>query len=253
MGPTPELCSELLRPLRFLIGLKHVALQKGFQFNDEVPYAATGLLAELVHRGECRASDLAQHRVVDASVVSRQVHQLEQAGMITRRPDPDDRRVSLLRATADGERALAALERRKAEWLSRALSEWDDDAVRQLADLLSTAANDLHRAAHAQEEVSADARRVAEPSAAAKPAPTAAEPAPERPAVQRHAPERTTPARDAPERPSVQQPTAEQPTAEQPTPERAAPQQPAPAQPVPEHHAQTATPAPAARTTTEGA
>ncbi|MFD0491766.1 MarR family winged helix-turn-helix transcriptional regulator [Saccharopolyspora spinosporotrichia] len=210
-------------------------MQKGFQFNDEVPYAATGLLAELVYRGECRASDLAQHRVVDASVVSRQVHQLEQAGMITRRPDPADRRVSLLRATPDGERALAALERRKAEWLSRALSEWDDDAVRRLVDLLSTAAKDLHRAAHAQEEVPADARRGAEPSTGAEPTSSAATPAAERPA----------PEHPGSERPTPQPPAPEPPAPERPTPERPAPRQPAPA----------ATPAPAAQTptTTEGA
>ena len=151
MGPTPELCSELLRPLRCLIGLKQVALQRSMHFTDELPYAATGLLAELVHRGECRASDLAQHRVVDASVVSRQVHQLEEAGLITRRPDPADRRVSLLRATPDGERALAALEQRKAEWLSQALRDWGDEDIRRLAELLNTAAADLHRAAQPQD------------------------------------------------------------------------------------------------------
>ncbi|GAA2815543.1 MarR family winged helix-turn-helix transcriptional regulator [Saccharopolyspora taberi] len=150
MGPTPEICSELLRPLRCLIGLKQVALQRGLHFTDDLPYAAGSLLAELVHRGECRASELAQHRVVDASVVSRQVHRLEEAGLITRRPDPADRRVSLLRATPEGERELTSLEQRKAEWLSQALRDWDEDDLRRLTDLLTSAAGDLQRAAQNQ-------------------------------------------------------------------------------------------------------
>ncbi len=52
-------------------------------------------------------------RVVDASVVSRQVSQLEHAGLITRRPDPADKRVSLLCATAEGELALSRVERQR--------------------------------------------------------------------------------------------------------------------------------------------
>ena len=147
MGPTPESCSELLRPLRSLMGLKQVAAQMLNQHSKtDLPYAATGLLAELVHCGESRASELAQHRIVDASVVSRQVSQLEQAGLITRRPDPQDRRVVLLRATPEGEQALADIERRRAEWLSHALRDWDEDQVRELAGLLNTCAADIRRA-----------------------------------------------------------------------------------------------------------
>ncbi|GAA0506676.1 MarR family transcriptional regulator [Saccharopolyspora subtropica] len=144
MGPTLKTCGELLRPLRALMALKQVALQRG-HFADQVPYAAAGLLTELVHRGECRASDLAHHRIVDASVVSRQLGQLEQAGLITRRPDPADRRVSLLRATPDGERAVAELERRKAEWIASALASWDDAKVRELTRLLGDAMDDIRR------------------------------------------------------------------------------------------------------------
>ena len=69
MGPTPETCSELLRPMRTLMGLKQAAMQMLQNPKTDLPYAATGLLGELVHCGESRASDLAAHRVVDASVM----------------------------------------------------------------------------------------------------------------------------------------------------------------------------------------
>jgi DNA-binding MarR family transcriptional regulator len=149
MGPKPEICGELLQPLRVLMGLKQVATHWSSRHGIEpVPQAATGLLAELVYCGESRASELAHHRIVDASVVSRQLAQLEHAGLITRRPDPADKRVSRLQATSEGEHALAELERLKSEWLSNALRDWKDDDVRQLAELLRTAVTDIRRAAY---------------------------------------------------------------------------------------------------------
>ncbi|GAB2760985.1 hypothetical protein GCM10027174_41940 [Salinifilum aidingensis] len=143
MGPKIETCGELLDSLRMLLATKQFAMQN--QFTDRIPYAASGLLTELVARGECRASDLAHHRIVDASVISRQVAQLEQAGLLTRRPDPDDRRVSLLRATAEGEGVVRDLERSKAQWIRDALVHWDDESVEELAGLMDAAMRDLRR------------------------------------------------------------------------------------------------------------
>lgn len=146
MGPKIETCGELLHSLRVLLGIKQIALQHGqLTLTDQLPYAVISLLTELVARGECRASDLAHQRFVDASVISRQVAQLEQAGLLTRRPDPDDRRVSLLRATAEGERTVSELEQRKSGWLSDALADWDDRDVRQLAELLTAAMRDVRK------------------------------------------------------------------------------------------------------------
>lgn len=158
MAPEPETCGALLRPLRMLLGIKHMAMTRGNLFVDEsLPDAAAGLLGELVHNGESRASDLAAHRFVDASVVSRQVSQLEHSGLISRRPDPEDRRVSLLCATSEGEQHLAELERRKSEWLSRALRDWDERDVHALTEMLRTAATDIRQAAQDEAENSGHA------------------------------------------------------------------------------------------------
>ncbi|GAB3287515.1 MarR family winged helix-turn-helix transcriptional regulator [Parasphingorhabdus pacifica] len=147
MGPNPETCGELIRPLRALLGLKQVMLQRAAAHLDPIPYAAAGLLGELVQCGESRASDLAQHRIVDASVVSRQVAQLEHAGFITRRQDPADRRVALLKATEEGEQVMEGIEKDRAGWLMRALRDWDDESVRNLSELLTAATEDLRREA----------------------------------------------------------------------------------------------------------
>lgn len=146
MGPTSETCGELLRPLRAMIGLKQLAMLRAGQ-HTPISRASAGVLAEVFYRGECRVSELAEHRTVDASVVSRQVAQLEQAELIARRLDPDDHRVSLLRATPAGEQVVLDLERNKAEWLSRALRDWGDEDVQHLAELVQAATADIRQAA----------------------------------------------------------------------------------------------------------
>lgn len=151
MAPDPRTCEQLLRPLSALLALKHSAGQRGPR-EGGWPRAATALLAELVRTGEARACDLATARTVDASVVSRQLAQLERAELISRRPDPADGRVALLCATPAGEREIAEHERRQAQWLCRALRGWGDADVRRLTGLLDAMAADVRRAAQEEDE-----------------------------------------------------------------------------------------------------
>lgn len=148
MASHTEACGQLLGPLRDLLGFRQTALQRAQQGND-LTVSGTGLLAELVHGGESRASDLAHDRVVDASVVSRQLGHLEQEGLIERRPAPEDRRASLLRATERGREVLAEREEEKARWLSHALRDWDDEELVKLAELLRGLSCDLIEASRA--------------------------------------------------------------------------------------------------------
>lgn len=108
MAPDPRTCEQLLRPLSALLALKHSAgPRSGACQSAGWPRTATSLLVELVRTDEARACDLATARTVDASVVGRQLAQLERAELINRRPDPADGRVPLLRATPAGERKSA--------------------------------------------------------------------------------------------------------------------------------------------------
>jgi DNA-binding MarR family transcriptional regulator len=100
-------------------------------------------LARLVGDGEHRLSEIAERRGVDQSVISRQVGELEQRGLVCRRPDPSDRRACLVRLTPDG---LAALERGRAlrqEWLRGALARCPVDDVQATARLVAALADEL--------------------------------------------------------------------------------------------------------------
>lgn len=112
--------AELDRPFYMLIA--HLA--------DDVP-ARISALAEAVHS--------------DPSTVSRQVTHLVDLGLLERRPDPDDRRATLLAVTADGtallRRARAVRDRRIAE----IVAGWPAADRDRFADLLHRFTTDFER------------------------------------------------------------------------------------------------------------
>lgn len=77
------------------------------------------LLAAIQQVGSARQVDLTEPALGDAPNVSRLVEALVRAGLVTRAPDPNDRRARILRLTADGERVtremmvVAIAERRR--------------------------------------------------------------------------------------------------------------------------------------------
>ena len=95
--------------------------------------ASVPLLGAIEERGECRPSDLAAAVELDLSTVSRQLRQLEQAGLVSRRPDSDDRRAFRIRLTESGAARLGAIRMSRARMLDEVFSSWPED---QRADLL---------------------------------------------------------------------------------------------------------------------
>ena len=79
---------------------------RGGPTEQVVERAAYGILAWLHDTGPLRSSELAAHFHLDASTISRQVAALEQAGLVTREPDADDRRALRLRLTEHGQRRV---------------------------------------------------------------------------------------------------------------------------------------------------
>jgi DNA-binding MarR family transcriptional regulator len=117
----------------------HLAEQTGLAI-DRAAYVA---LAALAQSGPMRLSELAARVAVDASTASRQVQQLERAGLLDRVADPADRRASLLRLSGEGERVLAVLRQARRALFERALAGWTAAEQRTFATLLARMADDL--------------------------------------------------------------------------------------------------------------
>jgi DNA-binding MarR family transcriptional regulator len=79
---------------------------------------------------------LAEAMRLDQSTVSRHVSALEQARLVERSHDPDDRRAALLSMTSAGRRRLATILEERRAIFRAATAEWSDDDRARLAGLL---------------------------------------------------------------------------------------------------------------------
>ncbi|UMP03027.1 MarR family winged helix-turn-helix transcriptional regulator [Amycolatopsis sp. EV170708-02-1] len=137
---------ELMRELKAASQLQHAWIMQAWQDDPGLHPAAAMLLSDLAKHGEARPSELAKRRFVDLSVVSRQISQLSAAGMVDRRPAPEDGRASIISIS---ERGRAELGRRRAgylEFMERALGGWDDEKVLELTTRLAEMNADVRAA-----------------------------------------------------------------------------------------------------------
>lgn len=74
---------------------------------------------------------------MDVGMATRRVRALADAGLVTRRGDPGDGRVSVIEATADGVRAAGSLHEVRRDHLARALSGWSAAELAQFDRLLA--------------------------------------------------------------------------------------------------------------------
>jgi DNA-binding MarR family transcriptional regulator len=132
--------SSLIRAVR-CIEHRHLWPDSGLRRAD------ASVLKTLAKDGEQRGGEIAVKLGVDASVVSRQVTALEADGLVSRRPDPADARVSLVALSDAGRARLDGLYVGFAHQLRTALADWDDDDMVAAADALRHVAAAVTKAA----------------------------------------------------------------------------------------------------------
>lgn len=137
---------ELMRQLKTAAQLQHAWIMQAWQDEPGLHPAAAMLLSDLAKNGEARPSELAKRRFVDLSVVSRQIAQLSAAGLIDRRPAPEDGRASLVSVSEKGRAELVRWRGNYLEFMEKALGGWDDERVTDLTGRLAEMNADLRRA-----------------------------------------------------------------------------------------------------------
>jgi DNA-binding MarR family transcriptional regulator len=103
---------------------------------DRLDRMALMVLGTLAHCGPARLTTVADKTGFDPSTVSRQVADLEKAGLLARDIDPDDRRAILLEATHDGQALLKKLAVGRRERMTRLLADWESDDIATFGRLL---------------------------------------------------------------------------------------------------------------------
>jgi len=103
------------------------------------------VLARVGDEGAIRLTDLAAALGLDTSTVSRHVQDLATKGLVERRPDPDDRRASVLSLTRPGHAALARIRTVRRDMLENLFVGWSPKDRRDLGRLLSRFSEALAR------------------------------------------------------------------------------------------------------------
>ncbi|WP_229377201.1 MarR family winged helix-turn-helix transcriptional regulator [Streptomyces spirodelae] len=132
----PE-CLDVERELAvFLRRARASSGEMARQVHPDLEPAAYGLLVRLEDAGEQRATELAGYFGVGKATISRQLQALLQLGLVDRRPDPADRRASLVHLTPEGRRRFTRVRDARRLSYARKLAAWDRREIAELARLL---------------------------------------------------------------------------------------------------------------------
>jgi DNA-binding MarR family transcriptional regulator len=98
--------------------------------------AAYLILRHLEVAGPQNVSALAAALHLDGSTVTRQVAALLRDGLVSREPDPQDRRGAVIAATATGLSRMSAARKAREQLYAAMLADWSEKDRRTLAALL---------------------------------------------------------------------------------------------------------------------
>jgi DNA-binding MarR family transcriptional regulator len=123
--------------LRVVLGRLIRRLRAEYRF----PLTHAAVLGRLDREGALTTADLATAERVRPQSMGQTLAELEDQGLVARRPDQTDRRRTLLELTAEGHRALDEDRRRREGWLARAIeesfTEEEQEALEKAVGLLS--------------------------------------------------------------------------------------------------------------------
>jgi DNA-binding MarR family transcriptional regulator len=91
------------------IAVTYYAMLPAFERHVGMSKARWQVLAQLQREGEVSQASIQQQLNVDGAAITRQVKQLEEDGLVLRRPDPQDNRFTLVTLTALGRQLTAGM------------------------------------------------------------------------------------------------------------------------------------------------
>jgi DNA-binding MarR family transcriptional regulator len=111
---------------------KHDALVK----RDGLNRVRMAVMFQLAGRSPRRLTDLAEALGVDLSVLSRQVAELEAAGAVARRRDPDDGRAWLVDLTDHGRGTIQAVQQERRRRFAQVVAGFPDEQLAAAAAIV---------------------------------------------------------------------------------------------------------------------
>lgn len=119
-------------PARLRLVLTRSARRLRQEADGGLSPSLTSALSTIDRHGPLTPSRLAEVERIQRPTATRLVAGLEEKGLVRREADPDDGRVSHVRASADGRALLKRMRSRKNAYLAKQLRGLDDDEVETL-------------------------------------------------------------------------------------------------------------------------
>lgn len=94
------------------------------------------LLQQLYYNDEISQTALQKELQIDSAAITRHLKQLEAEGMITRRPNPSDNRITLVQLTETGKDHITAYREEKTRFVEQMLEGFSDREREQLAQMI---------------------------------------------------------------------------------------------------------------------
>ncbi len=127
--------TELASRLR--LGVTRLARKLRQEADYGITLTLLSALSAIERAGRITVSDLCAAEQVQPPTMSRAVAGLEEAGLVAREHDPDDGRVSWLRATPEGVKLLHRSRRRKEAFLAKQLGRLEPAQITVLEEAVS--------------------------------------------------------------------------------------------------------------------
>ena len=102
----------------------------------DIPFSYYEIMSVIDQVTSCRVHDIATTLAITTGGASKLIDRIEAAGLCRRRPNPDDRRSSLLELTTTGRELLGAASVAVEEELDRRFGELPDRTLQQFATTL---------------------------------------------------------------------------------------------------------------------
>jgi DNA-binding MarR family transcriptional regulator len=119
--------AELAHDLRETFG----RLVRRLRSESDFPMSQMAVLGKLDRFGPASISELAADQRVRPQSMAQTVREVEQAGWVSRRPDPDDGRRQIVELTEAGVARIQANRAAREDWLTQALERELDAAERE--------------------------------------------------------------------------------------------------------------------------
>jgi DNA-binding MarR family transcriptional regulator len=127
-GNTRHLVSQYyLTRLRMTLGRLGRLLRQ--QNTDDLSYALMSLLFTIGRTQPITAGDLAQEEGVSPPSVTRSLARLVGLGLVTRDPNPEDRRAAVIRLTEKGDHEREAIHNDREVWLAKHLARLSEEDI----------------------------------------------------------------------------------------------------------------------------